>query len=139
MKVLNLPFTKKIGIKKSSIENYLLELQPSKNVLNHIETIHGSASFALAETTSGYFLFKNFTEIAEETIPILRNATIKYRIGTDSALFSKAKLKGTTVDDILLQLKFKKRSVFMIEVKLYTEDNTVVCVSEFEWFETLKR
>ncbi|MBK7691663.1 MAG: DUF4442 domain-containing protein [Bacteroidetes bacterium] len=79
MRVLDLPFTKRLGITKSELKPYLLRLQFSNENTNHIGTIHGSASYSLAEITSGYFLNTNFADIADDTLPILRNASIKYK------------------------------------------------------------
>jgi acyl-coenzyme A thioesterase PaaI-like protein len=138
MKVLNLPFSKKNNIIKSDVEGYLLMMPFSEKLVNHIGTLHGSASFALAEITSGYFLNINFSDIAEQTIPILRGSTVKYKKITSSTLYSKAKLKGTTISDLLLLLQFKRKVLFSIEVKLYDEQGQLVVSSEFEWFVSMK-
>ena len=121
MKVLNLPFSKKIGIEKSTTNGFLLQLPFSEKVQNHLNTVHGSASFALAEITSGYFLSINFADIAHQTVPILRSSSMKYKKSGNSNLYSKAKLKESTLSDILLQLQFKRKTIFTIEVKLYNE------------------
>lgn len=138
MKVLNLPFSKKIGIEKSTKNGFLLQLPFSEKVQNHLNTIHGSASYALAEITSGYFLSIYFADIADQTIPILRSSCMKYKKSGDSNLYSKAKLKENTVSDILLQLQFKRKTFFTIEVKLYNEANQLVVTGEFEWFVTMR-
>ena len=118
MRVLDLPFTKRLGITKSELKPYLLRLQFSNENTNHIGTIHGSASYSLAEITSVYFLNTNFADIADDTLPILRNASIKYKKSCVSILYSKAKLIDTTLDDILLQLKFKRKCHATIAVRL---------------------
>lgn len=110
----------------------------TEKVINHLGTLHGSASFALAEITSGYFLNTNFKDIADQTIPILRGSTVKYRKVTSSTLYSRAKLKGTTVSDLLLLLQFKRKVLFSIEVKLYDAEDQLVVSSEFEWFVSMK-
>nr|MBP6316090.1 YiiD C-terminal domain-containing protein [Chitinophagaceae bacterium] len=139
MRVLDLPFTKRLGITKSELKPYLLRLQFSNENTNHIGTIHGSASYSLAEITSGYFLNTNFADIADDTLPILRNASIKYKKSCVSILYSKAKLIDTTLDDILLQLKFKRKCHATIEVRLYDPENTLISISEFEWFITMQK
>ena len=63
---------------------------------------------------------------------------MKYKKSGDSNLYSKAKLKENTVSDILLQLQFKRKTFFTIEVKLYNEANQLVVTGEFEWFVTMR-
>ena len=53
MDVVKIPYIKLSGIKKEENE---LSLQYKEDVLNHIETIHASAQFLLAETKSGDYL-----------------------------------------------------------------------------------
>lgn len=138
MKVLNLPFSKKNQIQKSDKAGYLLMIPFSEKISNHLNTVHGSASFSLAETTSGYYLNSLYSDIADSTIPILRASCIKYKKPVVGNLYSKAKLKDTTCEDILLGLRFKKKALFTIEVKLYNESNQLVVISDYEWFVTMK-
>ncbi len=88
MKVLKFPFTHKLNIRTSSRTPYLLELPYSEKILNHLSTIHGSASYALAEISSGYFLNTRFADIADQTIPIPRESRVKYKIAGKSSLYS---------------------------------------------------
>ena len=138
MKAILLPFSKKIGIKPSNLSDYLLQLDYSDTTINHIGTTHASASYALAETTSGVFLEINFAEIASQTIPILRSSIVKYKKGGLTTLYSVAKLVDTNVAEITKTLLAKKRIIFVIAVKLYNESKEVVMTGDFEWFVTLK-
>lgn len=134
MKVLQMPLTKKIGITNSDKPEYLLKMKYSKELNNHLNTMHGVALYALAEISSGEFLNKYFHDLANLTIPVLRTSQIKYKKECTSDVYSKAKLINTTVSDILLQLEFKKKCIFVIEVKLYNYSNQIVLNAEFEWF-----
>ena len=138
MKVLTLPFTKRNGIKRTDKENYILQLDYNKNVINHLNIAHASASYALAETTSGYFLQTNFSDIADQTIPILRASNVKYRRGGHGTIYSSAKLIGTNTKELLSLLELKRKALFFIQVKLYNEENEVLLIGDFEWFVTLK-
>lgn len=137
MKVLSLPFTKKMGIKRSVSPEYLLQIDSNKKSYNHLGTIHASASYALAETTSGYLLQTNFSEIADQTIPILRSSTVKYKKGETGNLYSTAKFEHTTVNEILQTLHSKRRVLIEIKVKLYNDQKELVMSGNFEWFVTL--
>lgn len=134
MKVLQMPLSKKIGITNSDKPEYLLKMNYSKELNNHLNTMHGVALYALAEISSGEFLNKYFHDIADVTIPVLRTSKIKYKKESTSDVYSKAKLINTTVSDILLLLEFKKKCMFVIEVKIYNSSNQIVLSSEFEWF-----
>lgn len=138
MKVLSLPFTQRLGIVLSDNNEYLLQLNNNSKLLNHIDTIHASASYALAEITSGYFLNTHFADIADQTIPILRSSAVKYNKTCKSTLYSKAELVNTTSGDVLLQLKFKRKCLLTIAVKLYDTENTLILTSDFKWFVTMK-
>ncbi len=119
-------------------QQYLLQLNHNSKLLNHIDTIHASASYALAEITSGYFLNTHFADIADQTIPILRSSAVKYKKTCKDTLYSQAALINTTSDDVLLQLKFKRKCLLTIEVKLYDKENALILTSDFEWFVTMK-
>ena len=54
MDVTKIPFVKKAGVIKST--KGVLELPFDETVQNHLQTIHASAQFALAETASGEIL-----------------------------------------------------------------------------------
>lgn len=100
MRVLNLPFSRNNSIVPSEHSDYLLKLPYSDTVSNHLHTVHGSATFALAEISSGYFLNQEFPDMADRTIPVLRQARIKYQKAGQGDLFSKAKIRHTNPDQI---------------------------------------
>ena len=61
MDVTKLPFNEFIGLKFSEKSEYLLMLENRNEYRNHLNTVHASALFALAEATSGYFLLNEFS------------------------------------------------------------------------------
>jgi len=138
MKVLNLPFTKKNSIVQSDLNQYLLKLPFSELVANHVDTVHGAASFALAESTSGYFLNQHFAELADVTVPLLRMASIKYKQKASGDLYSQASFTTASVDDIHKQLQSKGRASFTIQVRIFNTDHKLVAVGDFEWFASMK-
>ena len=136
MEVLSLSFTKRNGIRLSDLPTYLLQLEASEHVVNHLGSVHGSALFALAEITSGYYLYTNFTDIADQTIPILRSSSVKYRKMGDGTIHSTAVFEGTNVDEISSTLLYKHKVLLTIAVKLYNAQHEVVMTGDFEWFVT---
>lgn len=135
---MNLPTTKKFGISKSSLPNYLMELEYDEKNLNHINTLHASAIYSLAEISSGYFLNVEFSEYEHSTIPILRSSTMKYRKLCNSQLYSTAVLKNTTVEEIKNLLNSKSRVLFTIIVKLFDAENDLKVSGNFDWLVTMK-
>lgn len=130
--------TKRLGIKASSLPDYLLELPAGPNVLNHLDTIHASAIYSLAEISSGYYLRANFRDIADQTIPILRGSQVKFKKIGSGNLYSTVRLIGTTLKDIRASLESRRKSLFLIQVKIVNEQEDVVMTGDYEWFVTMK-
>ena len=139
MKVLNLPLTKNLHIQTTEKGTYLLEMVHHPNLLNHLETIHGSASYALAEISSGHFLNTRFRDIADQTVPILRESRVKYRLAGEGNLYSKVAMVGITEEEVRKKLLARKKIILTLQVRLYNEENKLVLSAEFDWFITLAR
>lgn len=138
MRVLSLPFTERNGIRISDSPHYLLQLDPTENVLNHLGTLHGSALFALAEISSGYLLQINFADIADQTIPILRSSTVKFRKMGTGNIYSSAEFNRTDVAEITAQIRSTNKVLLTISVRLYNEQEELVLTGDFEWFVTMQ-
>lgn len=115
-----------------------MQLEYDEKNLNHINTLHASAIYSLAEITSGYFLNVEFPEYEHTTIPILRSSKMKYRKSCNSQLFSSASLKKITVEEIKKKLDSKKRVLLTIEVKLFDAENELKVIGDFDWLVTIK-
>jgi hypothetical protein len=59
-----IPFNRLIAIRHSGDSEYVLELDGSEQYLNHLNAVHASAQFALAEATSGEYLLRMFEDLA---------------------------------------------------------------------------
>lgn len=135
MDVTKLPFNEFIGLSLSSDPNYLLMLDNRPEYRNHLDTVHASAQFALAEATSGKFLLGEF-EALQGIIPVVRKVEIKYKRPSTGKVFSKARFQGTDRKTILAALEEKKRVLLQVEVTLYDESGQLVMQAGFEWFVT---
>ena len=102
---------------------------------NHLDTVHASALFALAEASSGYFLLNEFSELAD-IIPVVRKVETKYKKPATSSVFSKAKFQETGKNEILEMLNQKGRAILQVEVSLFDEADVLIMQSIFEWFIT---
>ena len=131
MKATDIPFVRHIGIEEQNSE---LSLDFKNDVLNHIETIHASAQFALAETQSGIHLQKLFPELEGKVLPVLRDAQIKYRKPAQEKIIAFA---STDAEDVAkFRSQFEKRGRASIQINVEVKDINGVLTSQatFTWF-----
>lgn len=131
--VLDLPFNKYIGLQKASDKEYLLMLQNEEKYLNHLNTVHASAQFALAEATSGFFLLGEFEGLSN-ILPVVRKVETKYKKPANGEVFSKASFLNTDKATILEELNTKQRVLITVRVLLYDSARNNTMQSDFEWF-----
>ena len=136
MDVTKLPFNDLIGLKISNRSGYFLMLDNRPAYRNHLDTVHASAQFALAEATSGYFLLNEFSEEMPDLVPVVRKVEVKYKKPASSAVFSKAQLQETEKHEILNTLQQNGRTTLKVEVALFDETDTCIMQSVYEWFVT---
>jgi len=135
MDVTNLPFNHFIGLKISNKRGYLLMLDNRIEYHNHLDTVHASALFALAEATSGHFLLNEFSELTN-IVPVVRKVEIKYRKPATGGIFSRAKFLETEKNEVLEALTQRGRVIIKVEVSLFEETDVLIMRSVFEWFVT---
>ena len=135
MDVTKIPFNQFIGLKISLKSEYLLMLENLPEYRNHLDTVHASALFALAEATSGYFLLNEFSELTN-IVPVVRKVETKYRKPALGVIFSKAQFQENEKNEILYTLNQKGRTSLKVAVSLFDETNVEVMQSVFEWFVT---
>ena len=134
MDITKLPFNQFIGLQKSIKSGYLLMLDNRPEYRNHLDTVHASALFALAEATSGYLLLYEFSELTDNIVAVVRKVDIKYSKPASGVIFSKAAFYEIGPSEILMTLNKKGRATLKIGVSLYTETKVHVMQAIFEWF-----
>jgi len=135
MNVTELPFNNFIGLKISDKNGYFLMLENRSEYRNHLQTVHASALFALAEASSGYFLLNQFPELTD-IVPVVRRAETKYKKPAMGSVFSKAGFQEIEKSEVLHMLRQKGRALLKVEVSLFDEADTPVMQSIFEWLVT---
>jgi len=135
MDVTKLPFNNFIGLKLSDKNEYLLMLDNCPKYRNHLDTVHASALFALAEASSGYFLLNEFSELTD-IVPVVRKVETKYKKPATSCIFSKAKFQEVEKNEVVDMLSRKGRILLKVEVSLFDEADVLIMQSIFEWFVT---
>ena len=133
MEVTQIPFVKLLEIKD---EKEHLSLAYKPEVLNHIQTIHASAQFTLAETQSGVFLQELFPHLEGKVIPLLRDATIKYKKPAQKKIYAFASVSDANLQKFQELFEKKGRGSIEVDVIVKDIDNVVTAVASFVWFIT---
>ncbi len=131
MKVLQMHLNKFIGLQKN---NDLLTLDLSKNVENHIGSIHAGAQFTLAESASGFYLAGLFPELQDKIIPLLRSSNIKFKKIAFDTLTAYPSATADALEKFHKQFLKKGRGVVTVEVTLKNQNKEIVTIGTFSWF-----
>lgn len=132
MDVTQIPFARHVGIEKK--EEGTLQLQSTYIVKNHIETIHASAQFTLAETQSGLYLQIAFPELSDKVVGLLRGATVKYKNPAHKTIYAKASIDDAIKEKFLTTLHKKSRASISVMVEVRDSDDVLTMVGEYNWF-----
>lgn len=132
MNVIEIPFVKKVGITKA--KDNKLELAFTADTLNHLETMHASAQFTLAETASGQFLQTLFPDLADKVIPVLRDAKVKFKKPAVNKVIAYPSISDEEKEKFNSQFSRKGRSSITIDVELKDTEGTLTCITSYNWF-----
>ena len=138
MDIMEIPFHKFLGIQKSDNDIYILKIEEKKEYLNHLGTIHASVLFALAESTSGEFLLREFKDYKLDVIPVVRKAEIKYSKPGNGQVLSQADFVNTDVIRIHEELQLNRRVLLKIKVDIFNSEIERIMTAVFEWFLAMK-
>jgi acyl-coenzyme A thioesterase PaaI-like protein len=131
LKATDIPFVKYVDIKE---ENNELSLDFKENLLNHINTIHASAQFTLAETKSGLYLQSLFPELVGKVVPLLRDAQIKYKKPAEEKIIATASVDEEAVVKFKSQFEKKGRGSLEIRVNIKDINDIITSQATFTWF-----
>jgi len=131
LKATDIPFVKYVDIKE---ENNELSLDFKENLLNHINTIHASAQFTLAETKSGLYLQSLFPELVGKVVPLLRDAQIKYKKPAEEKIIATASVDEEAVAKFKSQFEKKGRGSLEIRVNIKDINDIITSQATFTWF-----
>lgn len=132
MNATEIPFVKKVGITKT--QNDELELAFNDDTHNHLATMHASAQFTLAETASGEFLQLCFPELADKVIPVLRDASVKFKKPAIKNIIAYPSITEDTREKFIAQLSKKGRATISVDVEIKDIENTLTCSATYNWF-----
>lgn len=126
-----IPFVKLVGIED---ENSTLFLNFKDDIKNHIETIHASAQFTLAETQSGLYLQTLFPDLEGKVVPVLRDAQIKYKKPALEKIFAYASCTDESINKFKEQFDKKGRGSIQVSVEIRDINKVVTSQGFFSWF-----
>jgi len=132
MDVTNIPFVEHTGISKN--DEGQLVLAQRHELENHMQTMHASAQFTLAETQSGDFMQRAFPEYTGKVVGLLREASVKYKRPAISTLIAYATIDKESKMTFITQLEKRARASLTVHVELKDEENNMTMTGEFHWF-----
>jgi len=132
MEILNIPFVNKTGIRRT--DNGRLQLPYSEDVYNHLQTIHASAQFCLAETASGDYLQLAFPDLADSVVPVLRDAQVKFKKPAVKTIEAFPSVEQAAVLKFREQFENKGRASICVHVQIKDMDGTLTLNGEYNWF-----
>ena len=132
MDVTQIPFAKHIGIKYK--DKTTLALANTDTLQNHVQSIHASAQFTLAETQTGLFLQKEFPELEGKVAGLLRGSTVKYKNPATSSIYAVASMDDEAKEKFLAHIARKGRASITVYANVYDENDLLTMQGEFSWF-----
>lgn len=132
MDVIAIPFVEKVGIVRT--EQGDLKLPFSTSIINHLNSIHASAQFALAETCSGEALLTLFPELVGKVVPVLRESYIKFKKPAKTAICGFPTVSEEAISKFREQFEKKRRSSITVDVEIRDSEGVVTSVGSFDWF-----
>ena len=132
MNVLEIPFIQKIGLARNK-DNFLA-LPMDKSNENHLQTVHASAQFLLAETTSGEALQKLFPHLEGHVLPVLRASEVKFKKPAVGDIYGVAHIDAIAKEKFEEQLLKKGRASISVDIEIKDSNAVLTCSGRFEWF-----
>lgn len=125
---------KLLNLLKITTQKNLFSLTPHENNKNHVDSVHAAAQFALAETSSGYFLTQKFPHLVNKVIPLLRESKVKFKSLATSKLTPYPECDNKTLEKFEEQFQKKQRATITIKVDLKDGNEKITCSGEFTWY-----
>ena len=140
MDVSTLPFNKYLGLSISPSDGKpTMILQPCAHHLNHVDTVHATVIYGVAEAASGHCLLARFPSLVGSFVAVLRNSSAKYRrpASSDGDIRAWGTLSETSAVKFYERLTSRGRASVDIEVSV-TQNDTELFTGTFGWFVAAK-
>ncbi len=136
MDVSALPFNRHLGLAIRDVDGTpTVVLQPGEHHLNHVNTVHATVIYGLAEAASGHCLLSRFPDLADSFVAVLRKSAAKYRrpASPDAPLHARGRLDDETVAGFEELLASRGRASVDIVVSVAQHD-VELFTGTFTWF-----
>jgi len=133
MEVIDIPYNVATGIQRSEKEGYVFKLSFEPRLSNHLGTFHAAVIFGLAEASSGAFLTDTFCDLADCTVPLLRNCSGKYKKPTANEIHARCRLRDPD-QPFRQEMESRRRSTIAVIVEVFDSEDTAIFTGEYEWF-----
>lgn len=132
MDVSSLPFNDWLGVK---VVDGNVCLTPTAHHLNHLQTIHASVLFAVAEASAGHLLSCKFPELEHTCSVVLRGSKTKYRKPAfdNATIVATPSIGADAASAFRSKLDQRDRAVIEIDASVSQNRIEVFCGS-FSWF-----
>ena len=135
MDIAAIPFHRLLGIRVARLgEDGMLVLDDTPALHNHLDTVHASAQYALAEACSGALLADRFPDLAAGVLPVVRRAEVKYRRPARGTLTARASLIPGSEARVRDDLAAKGRTLVDVAAEVVDAGQTVVLSATLHWF-----
>lgn len=131
MEITSVAFIAQVGITKDRAGRLTLDCDDS--VKSHVQTIHSGALFTLAEAASGEALRVRFSALADQVVPVIRDAEITYRQPATSAVTAYPSISDDAIRTFERRFARKGRATIEVEVEVTDQRGVVVCSGRFKW------
>ena len=133
MKIESIPFNELLGIKRAQAP-FILLLEESERLKNHLGTVHASAQLALAEATSGQILISHFGDATDDTLPVVRRVDAKFKAPMRGRIVSRSTVTDQTLHSFSETLSEKGRALVSIPVEVLDDSEAIGLLATIEWF-----
>ena len=136
MNVTELPFNRHLGLEIAENDT-AITLVPRPHHLNHLQTVHATVLFGLAEAASGHALLCRFPKVAKTAIAVLRSSAVKYRKPAiaDERCVASAEFESAEADSFQSQFDERGRAMLDVTVRVH-QGEVLLLTGTFSWFAT---
>jgi len=127
--IKNIEFIKHIDIQQ---EGNSLTLEPKKELLNHLGSIHAGVIFTLAESQSGLTLIEQFGKANVKAL--LRSSSIKYRAEAKSKLYATGQIAAKDIEKFNTKLNKRGKALIDVIIQIVDIEGNTISTSTFSWF-----
>ena len=136
MDVATLPFNRHLGLRIVEVDGVPeVVLDPSLHHLNHVDTVHATVIFGIAEAASGQCLLSRFADLGDTVVAVLRKSEVKYRqpASPSAPLRASATLDDEAATTYRELLSTRGRATVEVDVSVVQED-VELFTGRFTWF-----